>query len=85
VLDKMRTQINARGATTIRGLGRVFRAMDSYDGNKKVTADEFRVALGEVGVVCTKAESDTLLKLLDTDGDGNINFDEFLIGVRVSI
>jgi hypothetical protein len=23
--------------------------------------------------------------LLDTDGDGNVNFDEFLIGVRVSI
>lgn len=59
--------------------------MDSYDGNKKVTAEEFRVALGEVGVVCTKPESDCLMKLLDTDGDGNVNFDEFLIGVRVSI
>lgn len=24
------------------------------------------------------------MKLLDTDGDGCVNFDEFLIGVRVS-
>ena len=24
------------------------------------------------------------MKLLDSDGDGHINFDEFLVGVRVS-
>ena len=24
------------------------------------------------------------MKLLDTDGDGHINFDEFLVGMRVS-
>ena len=59
--------------------------MDSFDGNKKVTAEEFKVALSEIGCVGSKAEFDSLMKLLDTDGDGNINFDEFLIGVRVSI
>ena len=36
VLEKMRSQLNARGAKTIRGLGRVFRNFDSFDGNHKV-------------------------------------------------
>jgi Ca2+-binding EF-hand superfamily protein len=68
--------------------------MDSFDGNRKVTSSEFMVALNEIGCKVSKAESDVscvllpifqaLLKLLDTDGDGNVNFDEFLIAVRVS-
>ena len=58
VLEKMRSQIAARGATSIRSLGRTFREMDSFDGNRKVTASEFLTALGEIGVVCSKAESD---------------------------
>jgi len=89
----MKAQIAARGSTSIRSLGRVFRELDSFDGNKKVTSSEFLVGLNELGCNVTKAESDVsvsrltlkaLLKLLDTDGDGTVNFDEFLVGVRVS-
>ena len=36
VLNRLREQLVARGSTTIRGLGRTFRALDSYDGNRKV-------------------------------------------------
>lgn len=50
--------MTARGATTIRGLGRTFRALDSYDGNRKVDAGEFFVGLQENGVKLTKAEAD---------------------------
>jgi hypothetical protein len=35
-LNKVRAQLQARGAKTIRGLGRTFRQLDSFDGNKKV-------------------------------------------------
>ena len=53
----MRSQINARGAKTIRGLGRVFRNFDSFDGNKKVDANEFFSGLREIQVDVTKAEA----------------------------
>jgi Ca2+-binding EF-hand superfamily protein len=85
VLDKMRAQLNARGAKTVRGLGRTFRHFDSVDGNRKCDANEFFTGLQDIGVHVSKAECECLIKLLDTDGDGCINFDEFLIGVRGSL
>jgi hypothetical protein len=48
----------ARGSTTIRGLGRTFRQLDSFDGNRKVDAGEFFVGMQENGVKITKAEAD---------------------------
>eukprot|EP00355_Strombidium_rassoulzadegani_P009546 CAMPEP_0168613616 /NCGR_PEP_ID=MMETSP0449_2-20121227/3543_1 /TAXON_ID=1082188 /ORGANISM="Strombidium rassoulzadegani, Strain ras09" /LENGTH=157 /DNA_ID=CAMNT_0008654255 /DNA_START=254 /DNA_END=727 /DNA_ORIENTATION=- len=50
--------------------------------NRKVDAQEFFVGLNECGCQLTKEETDCLLAFLDTDGDGNVNFDEFLCGVR---
>merc|ERR1719359_1738145 len=82
VLQKMRDQLNSRGAKTIRGLGRTFRHFDSVDGNRKCDANEFITGLADIGVNVSKAECDALMKMLDTDGDGHINFDEFLLGVR---
>ena len=58
VLNRLREQLTARGSTTIRGLGRTFRALDSYDGNRKVDAGEFFVGMQENGVKITKAEAD---------------------------
>jgi len=36
VLNVLREQLNKRGSKTIRNLGRTFRALDSFDGNRKV-------------------------------------------------
>jgi hypothetical protein len=58
VLERLRAQLNARGSSTVRALGRTFRALDSYDGNRKVDAQEFFVGLQENGVKLTKAECD---------------------------
>jgi hypothetical protein len=58
VLNRLKDQLNARGASTIRGLGRTFRIMDNYDGNRKVDAQEFFTGLQEFGVRITKAEAD---------------------------
>lgn len=71
----------ARGAKTVRGLGRVFRTMDD-NGNRKVDAQEFFVGLNECGCKLTKQETDCLLSHYDTDKDGNVNFDEFLVMIR---
>ena len=81
----MRAQIKARGAKTIRGLGRTFRNFDSFDGNHKIDKEEFYSGLCEIQISVTKAEAMDLMSLFDTDGDGYVNFDEFLVGIRVSI
>jgi calcyphosin len=74
----------SRGAKTVRGLGRVFRTMDD-NGNRKVDAQEFFVGLNECGCNLTKQETDLLLAAYDTDKDGNVNFDEFLVMIRGSL
>jgi hypothetical protein len=61
VLNRLREQLTARGSTTIRGLGRTFKLLDSYDGNRKVDGGEFFVGLQENGVKITKAEADVSL------------------------
>ena len=54
----------ARGASTIRSLARVFKSLDSYDGNRKVDTSEFFIGLQEVGVKLTRQESDVRKKYL---------------------
>jgi len=73
-----------RGAKTIRGLGRVFRTMDS-DGNRKLDAQEFFHGLNECGCDLTNQETDALLASFDTDHDGTVNFNEFLCAIRGSL
>ncbi len=82
ILDKVKAALKRRGSKTIAGLGRTFRQLDSYDGNKKVDAQEFYVGLTECGVEISQAEASSLLTFFDRDGDGHVNFDEFLIGIR---
>merc|ERR1711966_453745 len=72
ILDKMRAQLHARGAHTIRGLGRTFRHFDSVDGNRQCDANEFFTGLQDIGCNISKAESEALMKLLDNDGSGVI-------------
>ena len=73
--------MNARGAKTIRSLGRVFETFDA-DGNRRVNPQEFFVGLNECGCNLTKNETDALLAHLDTNSDGTINYDEFLVAIR---
>ncbi len=58
VLDNLRAQLSARGANSIRGLARVFKSLDSYNGNRKVDAQEFYVGLKEIGVTVSKQDID---------------------------
>merc|ERR1711997_824 len=85
ILERVRSQLQARGAKTIRGLGRTFRNFDSFDGNHKIDAEEFYSGLCEIQIQVTRAEANALMALFDTDGDGNVNFDEFLVGIRGSL
>ena len=56
VVRNVRDQLAARGARTISRLSKVFKQLDSYDGNKRVDAEEMQVGLTEAGVEVTKEE-----------------------------
>lgn len=49
VLQKLKDALNSRGAKTIRSLGKVFQAMDSFDGNRKLDRNDFMTGIREVG------------------------------------
>ena len=82
ILAKVKEALQKRGAKTIRSLGRTFRALDSFDGNKKIDREEFLIGLRENGVELTRPESEILFDFFDKDRDGSVNFDEFLVGIR---
>lgn len=82
LVEKIKAQLEGRGASTIRGLARKFRQFDSFDGNSKIDKDEFYIGLKETGVTLTKQESDNLLSYFDKNNDGYIDFEEFLVGIR---
>jgi Ca2+-binding EF-hand superfamily protein len=71
-----------RGSETIRVMGKLFRQMYSYDGNRKISRDEFLLGLREVGINPSKQENDVLLPFFDKNNDGMVDFEEFLIGIR---
>ena len=73
--------MESKGAKTVRGLGRVFNTYDSA-GARRVDAQEFFVGLNDSGVTLLKEETDLLLAMLDTNQDGNVDYDLFLKSIR---
>jgi len=81
IIAKVRAALEKRGTKTIRGMGRAFRIVDD-DGNRKLDKQEFYWGIKDLGVTISKRESEILIECLDTDKDGLVNYDEFLVGVR---
>lgn len=59
---------------------RIFKTIDA-DGNGFVTKDELQAAMAERGVEMNSAEVGQLLQAAESDGDGMINCDEYVIMV----
>lgn len=79
VLEKVKQQL--RDGHKIPSLGRVFNTYDSA-GARRVDAQEFFVGVNDCGVSLSKDETAALLAILDTNGDGNVNYDDFLRAIR---
>lgn len=54
------------------------------DGNKKLNLEEFMKGLEETGLELSEDEINEVFQKFDTDSDGNISVDEFIVGIRVS-
>uniref|UniRef100_A0A7S3KF90 EF-hand domain-containing protein n=1 Tax=Euplotes crassus TaxID=5936 RepID=A0A7S3KF90_EUPCR len=81
LLREIKGRLLERSSFGIRGLGRIFRAMDD-NGNRQLDIDDFRWGLIDFGITITKEEAAQLLKHIDRDGSGTIDFDEFLRFLR---
>ena len=57
--------------------------MDS-SGNNKLECEEFRNGLGEFGIDITPEDAQALMKRLDSNHDGSVDFQEFLRALKVS-
>lgn len=80
VLEKVRADLSKR-TKTLRSLGATFKMIDT-NGDRKIDKQEFYWGLKDLGCSISKKEADTLLEALDTNADGFVNFDEFLVGLR---
>jgi len=81
LMEKVRETVRRRGTYGIRGLARSFAVMD--DGNdKKLDRDDFKWGLYDYGIHLDEDQFAMLLDEFDTNGDGYISFDEFLVAIR---
>ncbi|XP_059642985.1 calcium-binding allergen Ole e 8-like [Cornus florida] len=61
------------------GDGELREAFDLYDADKNglISASELHMVLNRLGEKCTVQDCTNMIKTVDSDGDGNVNFDEF--------
>lgn len=52
------------------------------NGNHKLDLNDFRFGMQDYGISLSKEESLALMKRFDRDGDGMVNYDEFLRFLR---
>ena len=55
---------------------KAFQVFDA-DGSGNITAQELRTTMGKLGVKLTDDEVDDMINEADTDGDGQISYEEF--------
>ena len=81
VLERLRASLKRRGAEGIRGLGRHFKIVDR-DRSGSLDADEFANACRINRLGLSDSEQRVLMRAFDADGNGTVNYEEFLRGVR---
>lgn len=80
-MQLFRNKIMARGARGIVGIQRVFKIMDD-DGTKTLSPFEFSKACNDFKMGIPEENFPTLFDAFDTNRDGTLNVDEFLLAIR---
>ena len=82
IIEKIKQKIVERGgANGIRSLARLLAIMDD-SGDKKLSRDELMYGLRDYGINVSPAEMDQVFKAFDRDGNGFVDFDEFLVAIK---
>jgi WD40 repeat protein/Ca2+-binding EF-hand superfamily protein len=81
LVEHIKHQIVSRGGTAgIHGISRILRIMDD-SGDQRISKEELKYGLKDMKVIIDDDDVDLLFMYFDTDGNGSINFDEFLLGL----
>ena len=83
MVGQIKDDFYARGMVSIRGMTRVFKIVDSSAERRKIERANFYVGLKQLGTTLTKKDSEALMDYLDKNQDGMVDYEEFLVGVRV--
>lgn len=81
LICKIRSQLAARGARGIIGLGRAFRIADN-NSSKTLEIAEFAQCIQEMGLEVNSKEIELLFSSFDVDNSGTIAYEEFLRIIR---
>ena len=84
LMDNLREQLVSRGARGMVGLQRKFRIIDD-DNTKSLSLSEFKKAMKECSLKLSDIQLNQLFSFFDKSKDGSIDFDEFIIGIRVRV
>lgn len=53
------------------------------DGSHSLNLEEFTKGIRETGLSLNEEETQKLFKAFDKDGGGSVNYEEFLVAIRV--
>ena len=81
ILNNVKRVLLERGAYGIRGLARVFKNMDE-NGNRLLDPEDFKWGLYNYGIYLSEDELKAIVRAFDRNGDGIVNFDEFLTSLK---
>lgn len=81
LLELFRDKIKARGTRGMVGLKRLFSIMDD-DGTQTLSLPEFVKVTRDFRVGISEENVPILFKMFDTNGDGTLNFAEFMVTLR---
>lgn len=84
ILAGVKKTLLERGAYGIRGLAKVFKNMDD-NGNRLLEPEDFKWGLINYGIYLKDDELRSLMQAFDRNGDGVVNFDEFLTTLKGQI
>jgi hypothetical protein len=84
LIAEIKAKILERSAGGIKGIARIFRAMDD-NGNAQLDCDDFRWGFIDYGFNLSKEEAAKVMEQFDHNKDGTVNFDEFLRFLKVSV
>ncbi len=81
LIKLFRDKIKARGIRGIIGLQKLFSIMDD-DGSKNISLYEFSKACKDFKVGINEENVPLIFDLFDTNHDGTLNIDEFMMAIR---
>lgn len=80
-IEKLRASCLERGASGIKGLGRMFKIIDD-NNSRSIDLAEFKKGVHDYGLIMEPGEVQAMFQTFDKDGSGQIDFDEFLQALR---